>query len=315
MVAITALISTYNRADYLERVLESFVEQTLSRDAYEIVLINDGSVDGTEAVVEKFSPRLPVRYFFHENRGLAASKNRGIEEAGAPIVVFVDDDDLVAPDFLEEHIRAHQKFPGDNYAVLGYTRLDEQIINDPLMDYVTEVDCFLFSYPSLQDGDVLDYTYFWGGRTSCKVDFLKKYGVFNPVFKFGCEDIELGYRLSSHSLKVVYHRAAQSIMIRRLSVDDFFSRLLRQGRSQRVFSDLHEADEIQRWCEVKAADSVWSDIELVFDELLMSARNLNGQVDSRLQEGLGVDGFTLQLLHRAYGNAFKACKIKGIVST
>ena len=52
---------------------------------------------------------------------------------------------------------------------------------------------YLFMYPPLKDGELLDNTYFWGGRSSCKKNFLVEHGNFNPVFKFGCEDIELGY--------------------------------------------------------------------------------------------------------------------------
>ncbi len=313
MPAITALICTYNRAYYLEKVLLSFEEQTLSKSEFEILLINDGSDDDTADVVDKFKNRLPIRYFFHENMGLAASKNRGIEEAKAPIVVFVDDDDVATSQLLEEHLSIHKKYNEENYAVLGYTDLDEPMANDPLMKYVTTEGCELFSYPMLNDGDTLNYTYFWGGRSSCKVGFLKRYGVFDPVFTFGCEDIELGYRLSLHGLKVVYHKSAKSCMLRSITIDDFFKRLMRQGMSQSVFAKLHHADEIQRLCETVGAEEIWSDIKPVFDNLLSSARNLDSIVRSRNDCGLDVDELTMQLLYRAYGNAFKACKIKGIV--
>lgn len=313
MPAITVLISTYNRANYLEKVLASFTSQTLPVSEFEIVLINDGSDDDTADVVNKFQNCLPIRYFSHENRGLAASKNRGIEEAKAPIIIFVDDDDLATPQLLEEHLSAHKKYSDESYAVLGYTDLDEFMTEDPLMKYITGVGCQLFSYPMLNDGDVLDYTYFWGGRSSCKVSFLRRHGMFDPIFKFGCEDVELGYRLSSDGLKVVYQQSAKSIMMRPISVDDFFKRLIRQGESQRVFAQLHHANEIQRLCEVVGADELWADVESVFEVLLSSARNLDSLVRSRRDLGLYIDDLTMQLLYRSYGNAFKACKIKGVV--
>ena len=309
---ISILICTFNRARYLEKVLFSLERQTVSQDRFEVILINDGSSDDTADVADNFRDRLPLRYLYHDNAGLAASKNRGISEATSPLVLFLDDDDIAMPELLEEHIKVHHKYPAENYAALGYTELDTKISANPLMEYVTKYGCFLFSYPSLQDGDILDYRYFWGGRTSCKTGYLKKYGVFNPVFNFGCEDIELGYRLSLHDLKVVYHKQAKSVMIRRLSIDDFFQRLIKQGKSQYILSKLHNTSEIKHWAEIDNAEEIWRDVAQVFEQLLNSARKLDLLVNSRIEEGLDVDDYTMQLLHRSYWNAFKACKFKGI---
>lgn len=309
---ISVLLSTYNRADYLKLTLESIAHQTLPVDDYEVILINDGSTDNTSDVVEAFMQRLPIRYFYHDNQGLAASKNRGIYEAFSPLILFQDDDDIAAPDLFEEHLKAHRDYAAENYAVLGYTDISDSISTSPLMDYVTNVGCFLFSYPSLHDGDILNYTSFWGGRSSCKKSFLDKYGVFDPAFKFGCEDIELGYRLSKHGLKVVFRKRAKSTMMRLMTIDDFFNRLIKQGESQYQFSLLHNKPEILHWAEVVDADDVWEDVEPVFEALLDSARHLDAIVNTRYEEQLEVDDYTIQLLHRSYWNAFKACKLKGI---
>lgn len=312
MPDISILICTFNRARYLEKVLLSLERQTISQDRFEVILINDGSSDDTPCVADHFRDRLPLRYLYHDNAGLAASKNIGISEATSPIVLFMDDDDIAMPELLEEHIQVHHKYPDENYAVLGYTELDKKIDDNPLMEYVTKYGCFLFSYPSLQDGDILDYKYFWGGRTSCKTGYLKRYGVFNPVFNFGCEDIELGYRLSLHNLKVVYHKKAKSIMIRLLSIDDFFRRLIKQGKSQYILSKIHDTSEIKRWAEIDNAEEIWRDVAGVFEQLLNSARKLDLLVNTRIEEGLDIDDYTTQLLHRSYWNAFNACKLKGI---
>ena len=110
---ISVLLSTYNGADYLKLTLESIVHQTLPADDYEVILINDGSTDNTSDVVESFIERLPIRYFYHDNQGLAASKNRGIHEASSPLILFQDDDDIAAPDLLEEHLKAHRDFSAE----------------------------------------------------------------------------------------------------------------------------------------------------------------------------------------------------------
>ena len=124
------------------------------------------------------------------------------------------------------------------------------------MHFVTEVGCFLFSYPSLKHGDVLDYTYFWGGRSSCKRSLLLQFGIFNPVFRFGCEDIELGYRLSNQGLRVVYNKRDLTQTIRKIDFDGFCNRLERQGASNYVYSQLHPEPEIQQWTERKDSSAI-----------------------------------------------------------
>ena len=310
---ITALICTYNRAEYLERVFESLERQTLPRTAYEVVIINDGSTDNTAEIVERFKSTLPIRYFYQDNAGLAAAKNAGIDRAEAPLIVFMDDDDIATPELLEEHVKVHLKNPDESIAVLGHTDLEDPTVsNVPLMHFVTKVGYYLFCYPIIKDQDLLDYTYFWGGRSSCKVSFLKKYGVFNPVFRFGCEDIELGYRLSKHGLKVIYHKPARSIMIRALTIDGFFNRLIKQGRSQYVCSRMHVSDEIQKWTEVEGTEDEWKMKKDQFEAVTDSARHLDSFVNKSMEMNLNVEHSTRKLLHQAYWYAFRACKLKGI---
>jgi len=293
--------------------LDSFTRQTLDKAAYEIIVIDDGSVDTTRQVVDAYTAKLPLRYAYQRNAGLASAKNHGLFLARGQVLLFLDDDDIADPNLFTAHMDSHRRYAGDHYAVLGRTLLDSEIEKKPLMHFVTKIGCFLFSYPGLRNGDLLDYTYFWGGRSSCKRRFLINHGVFNPVFRFGCEDIELGYRLSQHGLKVVYNDQAISVMIRNLDFDDFCNRLARQGRSNYVFSRLHPVPEIQSWTEVTEAESLWEKIEPVYDAIVRSARELDRIANIRIDSGFGVDGLTEALLHRGYRAAFQACKFKGIL--
>ena len=96
------------------------------------------------------------------------------------IVLMQDDDDIASRSLIEEHVKTHGRYQQDNFAVLGYTSLDNQIVSDPVMHFVTEVGKFLFSYSDIEPGQVLDFSYFWGGRSSCKRRFLVDHGIFNP---------------------------------------------------------------------------------------------------------------------------------------
>jgi GT2 family glycosyltransferase len=309
---LSVLICTYNRADLLEPVLESLCAQTVKSADFEVVIIDDGSTDHTKQVVQKFQTRLQLRYHRQNNAGLASAKNHAVYVARAPLLLFQDDDDIPGSVLLEEHLKTHRKYSDDCYAVLGYTALDRSISTDPLMHFVTEIGCFLFSYPNLKDGDVLDYTYFWGGRSSCKRSFLIEHGMFNPVFRWGCEDIELGFRLSKSGFKVVYNARAVTTMVRKLSFDSFCQRCIRQGRSQYVFGQLHQDPEVQQWDELNGAEDQWQKIDRVHDALVRSARNLDLIARQRQNSNLPLDHLEEMVLSRGYLTAFRACKLEGI---
>jgi glycosyltransferase involved in cell wall biosynthesis len=312
-LALSVVICTFNRAPLLDKVLDSLCRQTLPVHDFEVVIINDGSADDTEIVVTSYASRLPLRYAYQHNAGLAGAKNHGLFASRGDVVLFLDDDDIAAETLLEEHVKTHTEFPADRYAVLGYTALSPDISGNPLMHFVTEVGSFLFSYPSLKHGDVLDYTYFWGGRSSCKRSLLLEFGVFNPVFRFGAEDIELGYRLSKLGLRVVYNKNAVTYTIRKIDFDSFCHRLERQGASNYVFSQIHPQSEIQQWTGMIDAERDWMMVNGHYEAIVKSARHLDSMANLKLALGLDLDHETRELLYRAYWAAFKACKVKGIM--
>ncbi|MBI5099768.1 MAG: glycosyltransferase family 2 protein [Nitrospirae bacterium] len=311
---LSVIICTFNRADYLKQVFQSLISQTLMREKYEIVVIDDGSSDNTKEVVASYIKAIPIKYFYQNNAGLASAKNHGVYASCGEILLFLDDDDIADPNLFGEHLKTHGNYPEKFYAVLGYTDWALHLNVTPLMRYVTEVGCFMFAYPYIKNGDILDYPFFWGGRSSCKRTFLIEHGVFTPVFRFGCEDIELGYRLSKHNLKVIYNNEAISYMIRPVGFDDFCKRLIKQGRSQYRFSRMYtEEEEVQKWCEMPGHEKAWEETKPIFDAKRRSALALEEIAQMKLDMGLGLDKQTETLLHQAYRWVFKACKIKGIV--
>ena len=309
---IAAVISTLNRAPLLQGMLESLTQQTLPPQEYEVVVVDDGSTDETRGIAQAFAARLPIKYVYQRNAGLASARNHGLYLSTAPLLLFLDDDDVAEPDLLEQHVATHRRYDGDHYAVLGYTRLDPAIADDPLMHFVTEVGCFLFSYPNFKDGDVLDWEHFWGGRSSCKRAFLLEHGVFNPVFRFGCEDVELAYRLSRHRFRVVYNAKAVTTMVRGSDFEAFCGRLVRQGRSNFVFSRLHPDKEIQRWTEVLGFDETWRAIEPTYEVTLAIARHLDRTTRLKQAAEFSLEDGETTLLHDAYWAAFRAARLKGV---
>ena len=94
---ISVVIATYNRASLLRETLDSVVTQTF-RD-FEVIVVDDGSTDGTEAVVKSYGELL--RYIRQENRGPSAARNVGIQNARANWISIQDSDDICSGNHLE----------------------------------------------------------------------------------------------------------------------------------------------------------------------------------------------------------------------
>lgn len=308
---ISAVLCTYNRSELLGHALGALCGQTLDPEDFEVVVVDDGSTDDTSRVVQAFEGILPLHYSYQTNSGLAAAKNHGVALARAPVVAFLDDDDVLSSDCLEQHCVSHREFPDERYAVLGYTRLASRVARSPLMHFVTAVGQHLFSYSTLRHGDALDFSYFWGGRSSCKRALLMEFGVFDPVFRFGCEDIELGCRLARAGLKVVFNRDAISTMIRTLDFDGFCRRSYLQGRSNWVFAAKHPTRAVRVWAQVEGIREEWRRIEPQWERIVKVGRDLDKIARERGEAGIELDGLTTKLLHRAYYEAFRAHRIKG----
>ena len=277
-LSISVVIPTFNRAAMLAATLESFAAQTLPADQYEVVVVDDGSEDATSQVCRDFASRIQLKYLHIENSGTSVAKNTGILASRGRILLFFDDDDVADSRLLEEHVKAHQQHPEENVAVLGYTTWAPTLPVTPLRRYVTETGRFLFAYDGLKDGQILDFTYFWAGRCSCKRSLLAKHGVFNRQFRAaGIEDIELGYRLSKFGFRVVFHRAAVSYMTRALTFEGFCDRCERQGEALFLFSQLHDDPVAQQYCQLADpfienqavgvdADARWPAVAALFRE-------------------------------------------------
>ena len=105
--AVTIVVPTRGRAAYLEVTLESLRRQR-TETAHELLVVDDGAIDATPEVAERFDARL-IRH--GERRSLNAARNTGLREAAAPLVAFVDDDVLVPPGWLDALVEGADRHP------------------------------------------------------------------------------------------------------------------------------------------------------------------------------------------------------------
>ncbi len=99
---VSVVIPTFNRSDTLGSAIESVFAQTYSD--YELIVIDDGSTDGTREKIAPYAGR--IRYFYQPNRGASAARNRGIAVASGQWVSFLDSDDIWLPTKLERQVEA-----------------------------------------------------------------------------------------------------------------------------------------------------------------------------------------------------------------
>jgi len=219
MPRLTIQLCTYNRARLLERVLEALFDQTAPDDAYEVVLVNDGSPDDTRAVIERVRPlaRCAFTVIEQPNSGLARGRNAGIAASRGERICFIDDDVLPTPVFAAEHLASDDRY--------GDVIVRGAVINTESFD---DLPVPVWS-PKNYSGN-----YFWTSNVSLRRSRLDAVGGrFDDSFsEYGWEDIELGMRLRAIGTPGVFNRFAVAFHYKPRPAGTNVAGMLRQVRAQ-----------------------------------------------------------------------------------
>jgi glycosyltransferase involved in cell wall biosynthesis len=123
MPKVSIIIPTYNRADMIGDAIQSVLEQVCTD--WELIVVDDGSVDNTRQAVESFSdPR--IRYIYQENKGLPGARNTGIRASTGEYIAFLDSDDLFLPEKLKLQAAVLNQNPETGLVASGWTEVDAQ---------------------------------------------------------------------------------------------------------------------------------------------------------------------------------------------
>lgn len=133
--AISIIVPVYNVERYLPMCLESIVQQHLSD--YEVIMVDDGSTDGSGAICDVFAERYPQFKVIHKgNGGVSAARNRGIEVANGEYILFLDSDDFLIPDAIKPLLK-HAKDNGLNVLGFSYLTVPEDTTSAPEVSFRT----------------------------------------------------------------------------------------------------------------------------------------------------------------------------------
>lgn len=234
---LTVVIPTYNRIDTLRAVIPSLLAQDLRADAYEVLVADSNSDDGTDAYLAEVARTAPqVRHLPGAYSGRAAARNAGIAASRAPLVLFTDADIIAAPDLLARHLDRHAQ--GGPKAVVGC-----ELQVDTYEQYLA-----LSRRPALRrplhpsTRKRLSWLYFLTGNASVPRAELERVGRFDEAFTgYGHEDLELGYRLERAGLRIEYAPEAVNYHWHPVPFDQQQGRMELAGRSTVRFYRKHPA--------------------------------------------------------------------------
>jgi glycosyltransferase involved in cell wall biosynthesis len=196
-IELSVVTPTRNRAPLLVHCLAALAGQSLAAHRYEVIVVDDGSTDGTPAVIEgaRRTAACAIRAFrLPERTGIPAARNLAIREARGDLIVFVDSDELPPPSFLGAHLDCHRRW-GDRIICRG------PVIMTYSLDRPFES----------RGGGLFDISisYFDTDNASLRRDHLLRAGLFDEsLYPFGWEGLDLGFRLRALGLRRVYDRSA-----------------------------------------------------------------------------------------------------------
>jgi len=202
----SVVIPTHQRKDSLLRALASLGTQTIAGEQFEVIVVVDGSDDGSREAAESLAADFALRVLWQPNRGRAAACNAGIAASRGDVVVLLDDDMTATPGLLATHLRAHA--PDGRLAVIGAAPIRLAPELPAHVQYVAAKFNRHLEHLAAAGGPVA-LRDFYSGHFSIRRDVLVTVGLFDERFTaYGNEDLELSIRLSAAKVRLVYEPAA-----------------------------------------------------------------------------------------------------------
>ena len=198
---ISVVIPAYNRGNILKNTLPSLFNQSLEKDRFELIVVDDGSKDNTAKILKEFSnsTSCQLRMYYQKHSLAGTARNLGVLKARGDIVLLIDSDINANPDLLKLHLMLHLKHPELHVGVFGNVITGNKFIDLCHLDN-REIT---FSGALNPENLLISPDYLTTQNLSLKKQYLMKVGLFKP--ELPClQDKELAFRLKQFNFKLIY---------------------------------------------------------------------------------------------------------------
>ncbi len=233
MLSVSVVLPTFNRLSQLQRVLEGLEKQTFPLDQFEVIVVSDGSTDGTNAYLQTIQTPLMLKAVFQTNQGVAATRNHGVQEANGKLILFIDDDVMPVPQLIAEHLRVHTR-EGAGVVVIGPMLAPAGVRFPPWVKWSQEK--LTAQYQAMLNGTwAATARQFYTGNTSLARSILLESGGFDPIFR-RAEDVELAYRLQEMGVRFLFCPEAIGYHYEERSFQSWLAIPYAYGRNDVIFT-------------------------------------------------------------------------------
>jgi len=252
---LSIIIPTHKRADILALCLDHLERQTI-RDQLEIIVVSDGEDKETEMMIVKRTSSIPLHYASVPKSQQGVARNRGVDMANAPRVLFIGDDIFLMPDACGRHIarvgtQNIASLPAHEHAlhaILGFTTWDPSLEITPVMRWL-ELSGWQFGYPMIKryahnniPSDI-QHSFTYTSHISLPTDMAKQIRFREDVTLYGWEDMEWGMRLKDAGIKLFYEPDAKAYHHHPITLEQSLKRMETLGQSavhiEKIRPELH----------------------------------------------------------------------------
>ena len=226
------MIPTRDRWETLRLTLAALADQTAH--GFETIVVADGT--------DQDVPRLDgVRVLQQEHSGPGVARNTAVAATDRRVVVFIGDDMIPRADFVARHLARHRRDPDDEVAILGRSVWHSRVPRDRLHRWL-DWSGALFDFRVLEEqgGGDAGWPRFYSSNVSMKRSLFVRAGGFDPDFVFDYEDLDFGWRLGRHGMRLLYEPGAVTEHLHPYDWDAVRRRYESRAAAEQLMRDKHD---------------------------------------------------------------------------
>lgn len=241
-IDITIIIPTRDRRRILLEALRRLDAQVTDPATFEVMVVDDGSTDGSAGAVRAERWGFAVTVLEQESSGTSVARNRAMELARGRACLFLNDDSWPAPDLVARHVGFHRAAPEPHAALLGRVVTAPDPPPSPFMVWF---DRLHFGFSGMDPADAGGGR-FYTANVSAKTSLLRAAGGFDEDFREAAEDIDLGLRLEANGMRLAYDADARVEHHHPVDLERALRRFVGIGRASAQLDGVHPGRPVPR---------------------------------------------------------------------